>query len=109
MPHLLSMNSYHYRRGGAEAVYFDHAALFETTLLGALWPERVQLERLPSLAAAPSIDPDGHTMGPHRHDPAHPLYGIFGPDPRRYDPSQSEPLLEEMVGWVIARVRGQTL
>lgn len=87
----------------------DHAALFETTLLGALWPERVQLERLPSLAAAPSIDPDGHTIGPQRHDPAHPLYGIFGPDPRRYDPSQSEPLLEAMVGWVIARVRGQTL
>lgn len=25
MPHLLSINSYHYRRGGADAVYFDHA------------------------------------------------------------------------------------
>ena len=29
MPHLLSLNSYHYRRGGAEEVYLDHAALFE--------------------------------------------------------------------------------
>lgn len=29
MPHLLSLNSYHYRRGGSDAVYFDHAALFE--------------------------------------------------------------------------------
>jgi glycosyltransferase involved in cell wall biosynthesis len=29
MPRLLSVNSYHYRRGGADAVYFDHAALFE--------------------------------------------------------------------------------
>jgi glycosyltransferase involved in cell wall biosynthesis len=29
MPHLLSLNSYHYRRGGAEAIYLDHAALFE--------------------------------------------------------------------------------
>ncbi len=27
---LLSINKYHYRRGGAEAVYFDHAALFES-------------------------------------------------------------------------------
>jgi glycosyltransferase involved in cell wall biosynthesis len=30
MPHLLSVNSYHYRRGGADAVYFDHAALMES-------------------------------------------------------------------------------
>ena len=29
MPKLLSINSYHYRRGGADAVYLDHAALFE--------------------------------------------------------------------------------
>ncbi|MCJ2183127.1 glycosyltransferase family 4 protein [Novosphingobium sp. 1949] len=29
MPNLLSMNSYHYRRGGSDVVYFDHAALFE--------------------------------------------------------------------------------
>lgn len=84
----------------------DHAALFETTLLGALWPDRVQIGRLPPLATVPSIDPDGQTMGPQRHDPSHPLYGIFGPDPRHYDPSRSAPLLEAMVAWVIARVRG---
>lgn len=30
MRHLLSINSYHYRRGGADAVYFDHAALMES-------------------------------------------------------------------------------
>jgi glycosyltransferase involved in cell wall biosynthesis len=30
MPHLLSINSYHYRRGGADAVYLDHAALMES-------------------------------------------------------------------------------
>lgn len=29
MPRLLSINSYHYRRGGADAVYLDHAALME--------------------------------------------------------------------------------
>ena len=29
MNHLLSLNSYHYVRGGADAVYFEHARLFE--------------------------------------------------------------------------------
>ncbi len=29
MPRLLSINNYHYRRGGADAVYLDHAALME--------------------------------------------------------------------------------
>lgn len=29
VPKLLSLNSYHYRRGGSDAVYFDHAALME--------------------------------------------------------------------------------
>jgi creatinine amidohydrolase len=44
-------------------------------------------------------------MGPQRHDPSHPLYGIFGPDPRRYDPSKAESLLATMVDWVVRRVR----
>lgn len=29
MSNLLNVNNYHYRRGGADAVYLDHAALFE--------------------------------------------------------------------------------
>ncbi|MEP6546172.1 MAG: glycosyltransferase [Gammaproteobacteria bacterium] len=29
MPHLLSINNYYYRRGGSEAVYFEHNRLFE--------------------------------------------------------------------------------
>lgn len=29
MPQLLSINNYHYRRGGADIVYLEHAALFE--------------------------------------------------------------------------------
>lgn len=29
MPRLLSVNNYHYRRGGAEAIYFGHAELLE--------------------------------------------------------------------------------
>lgn len=82
----------------------DHAALFETTLLAALWPDRIRLDLLPPLATVPSIDPDGNEMGPQRHDPSHPLYGIFGPDPRRLDPARSEGLLDAMVDWVIGRV-----
>lgn len=30
MPKILSVNSYHYRRGGSDAVYFDHARLMES-------------------------------------------------------------------------------
>jgi len=30
MPALLSINSYHYRRGGSDVVYLDHAALMES-------------------------------------------------------------------------------
>ncbi len=29
MPHLLNINNYHYRRGGSDVVYFEHAALME--------------------------------------------------------------------------------
>jgi glycosyltransferase involved in cell wall biosynthesis len=29
MPKILSINNYHYRRGGSDVVYFDHAALME--------------------------------------------------------------------------------
>ncbi|MEL7029281.1 MAG: glycosyltransferase, partial [Pseudomonadota bacterium] len=34
-PNLLSINAYHYRRGGSEAVYFDHARMFEARGWGA--------------------------------------------------------------------------
>ena len=60
----------------------DHAGVFETSLLSAMWPGRVAIDRLPSLSDTPSIDPGEDVMGVHRHDPAHPLHGVFGPDPR---------------------------
>ena len=82
----------------------DHAALFETTLLSALWPDRLRIDLLPPLAEAPSIDPGGNEMGPHRHDPTHPLFGIFGPDPRRFDPASAAPLRDAMVDWLLAEV-----
>ena len=83
----------------------DHAALFETTLLHALWPDRVRTERLPPLATGPSRDPGGDAFGEHRHDPAHPLHGIMGPDPRLFDPETSQSLLDGMVAWVVDQVR----
>jgi len=82
----------------------DHAGIFETSLLSALWPGRVQLEQLPSLHQSPSGDPGGDVRGEHRHDPGHPLYGVFGPDPRTLDPERAAPLLEEIVAWTVEHV-----
>ncbi|NBZ89807.1 creatininase family protein [Rhodobacteraceae bacterium CYK-10] len=83
----------------------DHAALFETTLLAALHPDLVKLHLLPPVSTAPALDPDDNPMGPQRHDPGHPLYGIFGPDPRTFRMSQAEPLLGAMVNWLLREVR----
>lgn len=77
----------------------DHAGIFETTLLAALWPDRVQLGQLPSVTDAPAEDPPGSVGYDHRHDPAHPLWGVMGPDPRAADLGQAESLLEDVVGW----------
>lgn len=82
----------------------DHAGLFETALLGALWPDRVQLDQLPPLAGAPDDDPgEGGSYG-HRHDPVHPLWGVVGPDPRAVDLGGAGPLLEQVVHWTAAQV-----
>jgi creatinine amidohydrolase len=82
----------------------DHAGIFETSLLSAMWADRVQLRQLPSLHQAPANDPDGDVRGNHRHDPGHPLYGVFGPDPRRFDAEKAGELLEEIVTWAIDQV-----
>nr|WP_276512244.1 creatininase family protein [Cryobacterium roopkundense] len=78
----------------------DHAGLFETTLLHSFWPDLVHLERLPSAADHPGIDPHSNPMGDYRHDPRHPLWGIFGPDPRGFDPSTSAELSGTLVAWL---------
>lgn len=49
MKTLLSVNNYHYRRGGADAVYFDHAALFgeagwENAFFAMRHPKNVESE-----------------------------------------------------------------
>ncbi len=82
----------------------DHAGVFETSLLSALWPDRVQLERLPPLPEVPSDDPGGDVQGAHRHDPGHPLWGIFGPDPREFDATRAGDLLAEILAWTVDQV-----
>ena len=76
----------------------DHAGVFEATLLSGLLPDLVHLERLPDLECSP--DPGGDPMGVERHDPNHPLWGVFGPDPRRADLRRGTELVEAMVVWL---------
>ena len=82
----------------------DHAALFETSLMHALAPSLVHLERLPSLAEAPANDPEGNGWGAHRHDPSHVLHGIFGEDPRLLDPAKAEELVQAVEHWLVKQV-----
>jgi creatinine amidohydrolase len=82
----------------------DHAGLFETTLLAAMWPELVQLNRLSSLKDGP-LPRDDQDFGEGRHDPKHPIWGVFGPDPRHFKMEQAKPLLDASVTWLVQRVR----
>jgi creatinine amidohydrolase len=81
----------------------DHAGVFETTLLSGLWPELVQVDRLPSLKDAPL--PAGDIWDTGRHDPKHLLWGVIGPDPRNFDPNAGPTLLEASVAWLVDQVR----
>ncbi|AYG61232.1 creatinase [Rhizobium jaguaris] len=80
----------------------DHAALFETTLLYELWPETVDISRLPALEGAPM--PESDSFSEARHDPDHPLHGIIGPDPRTFSRENGPWLLEDAVNWLAAQV-----
>ncbi len=81
----------------------DHAGIFETTLLAALWPELVQLDRLPSQKNAPLAEGDVWEHG--RHDPNHPIWGVVGPDPRDFNSADAKPLLDASVSWLVNEVR----
>jgi creatinine amidohydrolase len=81
----------------------DHAGVFETTLLGGLWPDRVQIDRLPSIETAPLAADDVWEAG--RHDPQHPIWGVVGPDPRAIDPRRGPPLVAACVDGLLAIVR----
>ncbi len=82
----------------------DHAGIFETTLLAAIRPDLVQFERLKSLVEAP-LPKDEDDFGPVRHNHDHPIWGVFGPDPRHFKPEKTKPLLEACVSWLVTKVR----
>ena len=88
------------------AIAPDHAGLFETTLLAAMWPDLVQLDKLPSIDKAP-IPSGEDDFGEIRHNPTHPIWGVFGPDPRRLDGAQAHSLLEASVVWLLAQINFQ--
>jgi creatinine amidohydrolase len=75
----------------------DHAGVFETTLLYALHPELVQMDQLPSLANTPLTSDDWSEA---RHDLQHPVFGVFGPDPRGFEPHRALELLTDAVDWL---------
>jgi len=78
----------------------DHAGVFETTMLYALRPDRVDLGQL----AAFDLDhPSNDDFEESRHDPSHPLWGVFGPDPRRFDPQLAPALLAGAAAWLAAQ------
>ncbi len=83
----------------------DHAGVFETTLLYAIEPDLVHVDRLPALADQPAIDPGGDPYGLHRHVPEHPLWGVFGPDPRPADLKKADGLLAHLANWLAALAR----
>ncbi len=79
----------------------DHAGVFETTLLYAMHPNLVQIDRLPLLTDAPLTTDDWSET---RDDPKHSVYGVFGPDPRSFDPERAPTLLAVAVDWLADRV-----
>jgi creatinine amidohydrolase len=78
----------------------DHAGRFETTLLSALWPDRIDIGRLPTTETANAIS-EADALS--RHDPRHPLWGVIGADPRAFRPEDAAPLLETCVSWIAMR------
>jgi creatinine amidohydrolase len=76
----------------------DHAGLFETTLLYGLHPDLVQEDRLPQKQGE---DAEADPYGAQRHAPDHPLWGIFGPDPRGFDKAKAAPLVDAIVAHLV--------
>eukprot|EP01037_Dinobryon_pediforme_P017800 gene17800-18020_t len=79
----------------------DHAAIFETTLLSEIWPTRIDIGRLPPMLEGPLKDDFDASA---RHNPEHPLWGIFGPDPRVFDAQNGPKVLDAMVAQLINEV-----
>ncbi|MBO6727791.1 MAG: creatininase family protein [Rhizobiaceae bacterium] len=70
----------------------DHAGVFETTLLDGMRPSLV------SLKALPAYDEEDETFA--WNDPDSPVWGVYGPDPRLSDLSQSKELARRLASWL---------
>lgn len=79
----------------------DHAALFETALLADLIPELVHLDRLVSPTQRPATSEIAEMFS----DPTHPLYGVWGPDPREMPADLPARLSQAVQRWMVAQVR----
>jgi hypothetical protein len=75
--------------------------MFETTLFGALRPERADISRVPGQAQQ---DSDDGPWSATRHDPMHPLWGAIGPDPRNFGTAEGSVLLSACVNWIVDEV-----
>ncbi|MEZ5450018.1 MAG: hypothetical protein R3E89_13960 [Thiolinea sp.] len=56
--------------------------MFETTLLGAFWHERIDMTQLPPLQAVEDVDKGQSSYGRQRLDPRIRCTGIIGAGPR---------------------------
>lgn len=79
----------------------DHAGLFETSLLKQLRPDLVDLGLLPGEQEVALNNGEADPYGEARRDPNHPLFGIFGPDPRLYDESTARVLVGQILSWLV--------
>lgn len=82
----------------------DHGGLFETSLLHAIDPEQIDLGALPD-----DVVEEENPAGPQRRDPAHPLFGIIGTDPRSMDEREAQQLLTHLVEWMTQSVTESTI
>jgi creatinine amidohydrolase len=83
----------------------DHAAKYETSIALALNPNWVHLDHLTAgHDPAKATLPDTPRKNASTHDPTHPLYAIYGQDPRT---AASKELGDKLVSEIVARLAMQ--
>ncbi len=83
----------------------DHAAKYETSIALALNPDWVRRDRLtPGRDPARVTLPETPRGEASTHDPAHPLYAIYGQDPRT---TASKELGDKLVAEIVSRLADQ--
>lgn len=89
----------------AVPIHPDHAGAFESLLLAATNPELVRLDTLPPIAEDDRAILEENPFGAHRHSEDHPLWGIFGPDPRSVNLEEGKDLFDLLARWVASLAR----